>query len=386
MSVRRLIVAIDPSELNVTEFCRQHGISTWFFWNLRKRYALEGDSALEPKSRAPHRVANRTPVPIEDAVVAMRKELTETGLDAGPASIAFHLRDLPGVPSPATIWRILTARGFITADPSKAPKRAGRRFQAERANQLWGLDDTGWNLADGTEVKILNVIDDHSRLLVASVAMATCTGAASLAVLADAAATLGWPARFLSDNAKGFCEVLADALALIGVAHTRTRPYHPQTNGKVERFHQTLKRWLSRQPAATMAELQARLDLFRYIYNHQRPHRALDRTTPAHAWTAAPKTGPADRPIGQPSRTYTGTVRNGRLHVGHRYHISVGADHNDQPALTIVTGLNCHVFIHGRLARHLTLDPTRKPQPLYNQPGKPRQPPSRGKTRDTHEG
>ena len=113
-------------------------------------------------------------------------------------------------------------------------------------------------------MKILNVIDDHSRLLVASNAMMTCTGAATLAVIAAAAAVLGWPARFLSDNARAFRSVLADALRHVGVGAGHSRPYHPQTCGKVERFHQTLKRWLAKQPrAATIDELQAQLDLFR---------------------------------------------------------------------------------------------------------------------------
>src|SRR5689334_13206617 len=122
MSLRRLVVEVDVDSLNVAQFCRDHAISTWFFWDLRRRYAAEGEVALEPRSRAPKRVANKTPVAIEDLVVAKRKELDDAGLDAGPATIRFHLRRVKGVPSEATIWRILSARGFIVADPSKAPK------------------------------------------------------------------------------------------------------------------------------------------------------------------------------------------------------------------------------------------------------------------------
>ena len=257
MTIRRAIVESDPSTFNVTQFCKDHGVSTWFFWDLRRRHRA-GDIVLEPKSRAAHTVANKTPANVEEAIVAERKRLTDEGLDAGPASIACYLADVAGLPSEATIWRILRARGFIVEDPSKRPKRTHRSFTAERANECWQLDDTGWELVDGTAVKILNVLDDHSRLLVASSAMATCTGAATLAVLAAAAAVLGWPARFLSDNAKAFRSVLADALRHVGVAAGHSRPYHPQTCGKVERFHQTLKRWLAAQPpAATIDELQA---------------------------------------------------------------------------------------------------------------------------------
>src|SRR5215204_2983855 len=115
MSVRRAIIEADLAGLNVTEFCGAHGVSRWFFYDLRRRHCLEGDVVLEPKSRAPHHPAGRTRADVEDAIVAKRKELDDAGLDCGAATIAFHLRDLPGVPSECTIWRILTARGQIVA-------------------------------------------------------------------------------------------------------------------------------------------------------------------------------------------------------------------------------------------------------------------------------
>ena len=374
MSLRRTIVEVDPEGLNVTKFCAQHGVSTWFFWDLRRRYRAEGEVALEPRSRAPHVVANKTPASVEDAIVAKRKELVDAGLDAGAATIAFHLRGLGGVPSESTIWRILKARGFIDDNPSKAPKRSRRSFTAERANDCWQLDDTQWELATSEIVKILNVIDDHSRLLLASTATVNCTGTFALDTLTDAAAVLGWPARFLSDNARAFRHVLATALAELGIAAGHSRPYHPQTNGKVERFHQTLKRWLARQPtAATVEELQVQLDIFRHIYNHQRPHRSLDRQFPAQVWADAPKSGPASRPI-TPTEIYRNKIHAGRVEIGHhRYGITVGAAYNGDHALTIITGTACHIFIDGQLVRALTLDPARRTQPLYDRPGRPTQ-------------
>jgi transposase InsO family protein len=374
MSLRRTIVEIDTSTVNVTEFCRSHGVSTWFFWDLRRRHAQLGDIVLEPASRAPKQVANKTPLEVEDAIVRARKELLDAGLDAGADSIEFHLRDLDGLPSRSTIWRILRARGWVTPEPRKAPRSSGRSFCAERANDCWQLDDTSWELADGSPVKILDVIDDHSRLAVASVAMTTCTGAAALAVVAEAATVIGWPARFLSDNARAFRHVLADALAPMGIAAGHSRPYHPQTNGKVERFHQTLKRWLTRQPpAATIPELQAQLDLFRLIYNHHRPHRSLERRFPAQVWTHAPKSAPSDRPIDTPTEIHHGIVRDGQIHITHRYRITLGAAYNRQRGLAVITGTNCHVFIDGRLIRHLTLNPARRSQALHHRPGRPRQ-------------
>lgn len=374
MSVRRLIVEVSTDGLNVQRFCAEHGVSTWFFYDLRRRYRDHGEAALEPRSRAPRVVANKTSAEIEEAIVAKRKELSEAGLDEGAESIAFHLRDLPGVPSPSTIYRILKARGFVVPEPAKAPKRSRHRFNAERANECWQLDDTRWELADGTEVKILNVVDDHSRLLVVSTAMAACTGAATLAALAEAAMVLGWPARFLSDNAGAFRHVLADALRPLGVAAGHSRPYHPQTNGKVERFHQTLKKWLRRQPSTqTVAELQHQLDQFRALYNHHRGHRSIDRRFPAEVWATAPKAGPADRPLHPPTAVHHSTVTNGTFSAGN-YMISVGAAHNHQAALTVITGLACHVFIDGQLIRGFTINPTRRVQPLHTRPGRPRLP------------
>jgi transposase InsO family protein len=371
VSLRRAIVEADVAGLNVTAFCRDHQISTWFFWDLRRRHRAEGGTVLEPKSRAPSRVANKTPAAVEDAIVAERKRLTEAGLDAGAETIAFHLAALEGLPSPSTIWRILRARGFVEAQPAKAPKRTMRSFTAERANDCWQLDDTTWELADTSAVKILNVVDDHSRLLVASAAAPACTGAFALVTVAGAAAVVGWPARFLSDNATAFRFSLAEALGAIGVGHGHSRPHHPQTNGKVERFHQTLKRWLARQPrTATIAELQAQLDCFRHLYNHQRPHRSIGRRFPAEVWAAAPKSGPPAHPLGAPTSVHHATVLGSMVRLS-RYRITVGAVYDGQPATVIVTGTACHVFVDGHLVRQLTLDPTRKDQTLYTRRGHP---------------
>lgn len=371
MSLRRAIVEVDTKTVNVAEFCRCHGISRVTFYDVRRRYDAEGEVGLAPKSRAPSHPAGRTSDAVQDAIVAKRKELDDAGWDGGPESIAFYLRDLPGVPSVSTIWRILKARGVITAQPAKAPKSAGRSFTAERANECWALDDTDWVLGDGTAVKILNVEDDHSRYCVASTAMLSCTGAATLAVLAAAAAWLGWPARFWSDNAQAFKATLATALAPIGVIASHSRPHHPQGNGKIERFHQTLQKWLTKQPtAATIDELQQQLDRFRDYYNTKRPHRALRRRTPAEVWTDALKDGPSTRPLGTPTTVHHTLVSHGRCYTG-RWAITIGAQHDGQRALAVITGTAGHVFIDGHLVRQLTIDPTKRSQPLHQRTGRP---------------
>lgn len=372
MSLRRLVVEADASSLNVSEFCSEHGISRWFFYDLRRRHAVEGDAVLEPKSRAPRRVANKTPVGVENEIVRVRKQLQDQGHDAGAESIWCELVGLEGLPSPSTVARILRRGGFIVPDPSKAPKHAHRRFTAERANECWQLDDTFWELADGATVKILNVVDDHSRLLVASTATLNSTGAFALSTLGQAATVLGWPERVLSDNAGPFRDVLGSALRALGVSPKHSRPYHPQTCGKVERFHQTLKQWLAKQPPAhTAEELQQHLDAYRQHYNHRRSHSSVGQRTPASVWATAPKSGPSAQPLGEPTSLYEGIVRESALWCGKRWRISVDRKHNGQHATAIITGLACHVFIEGRLVRHLPLDPTRTSQPLHPTMGRP---------------
>jgi len=376
MSLRKLIVEVDPSGLNVTEFCAQHEVSTWFFYDLRRRYARDGEAVLEPRSRAPKTVANRTAGWIEDEIVRLRKKLADDGWDNGAETIWTRLHDeLPSgthIPSVSTVYRILDRRGFITPEPKKAPKHAYRTFTAERANECWQIDDTEYELAGGIEVKIITMVDDCSRLCPELKAVETVNGEAVFDAFTTATERYGWPTRFLADNAKVYKISLAEAVAPMGVDHRHGRPYHPQTQGKVERFHLTLHKWLQAQPkAASLEELQTQLDRFRYAYNHQRKHRTIGRKTPASVWEQAPKTGPSDRPLGATTHIHRVTVTNGVCHINKRYSITVGAAHNHQQATVIITGLTCHVFITGQLTRQLQLDPTRRYQPLYDRPGRP---------------
>jgi transposase InsO family protein len=366
MSVRRLVVQVDAGGVNVRQFCAEHGISTWFFYALRRRHAA-GDG-IEPRSRAPRRVANRTRGEVEDLIVEIRKELVEAGLDAGPATIRFHLeRRGVAVPSESTIWRVLSRRGFVVPDPSKAPRRASKRFVAERANECWQTDDTIWELVDGTGVKIVNVIDDCTRVLVASRAVPSATAAALFAAFTHAAGEWGWPERVLCDNAKAHRFGLTTALGELGVAVGHSRPYHPQTCGKVERLHQTLKCWLTAHDrAATLPELQTQLDTFRDVYNHHRPHRSLDRQIPAEVWRTTPRSGPGTLALATPTTIHrVNADHNGVVWAGRRYSIALGTRHAHTHATIIITGRACHVFVAGNLARRLTLDPTRRHQPLH---------------------
>jgi transposase InsO family protein len=226
----------------------------------------------------------------------LRKQLIGAGLDAGAHTIAWHLeREGPTPPSPSTIWRILVRRGFVTPEPRKRPKSSYVRFEADQPNERWQADTTHWQLADHTDIEICNIIDDHSRLTIASVARTSFKAADIVEVFTDAFAVYGLPASVLTDNAaiftgtpRGRGQVALEKLcATLDIRLHHSRAYHPQTCGKVERLHQTMKKWLTAtDPAPTIGDLQTQLDTFTEVYNHHRPHRAINRRTPATAYTA----------------------------------------------------------------------------------------------------
>lgn len=374
VSVKRLLVEVDVSTVNVSELCAAHGVSRTFFYELRKRHRVEGEAAFELGSRAPKHVANKTPAVIEDQIIRVRKELDDDGLDAGAETIHWHLvaAGVAGLPSVSTIWRILKRRGFVVDDPSKAPKKTSRSFEAGRANEMWQIDGTTIELADGTEVKAINIIDDGSRVWVRGLAAYAETADAALRAVCEGGDRWGFCERVLSDNGSAF-KSIEGALAALGVAVSHSRPYHPQTCGKVERFHQTLKKWLSKQPAAeTLEDLQTLLDQFAVIYNHERPHRANGRKTPVDQFNNMAKAGPADRPLNTPTRIYHGVVSaNGMISAGMKIAISLGNAHANRPATTVITGLNTHVFINGQLVRTLTINPNKRVQALHPRRGRP---------------
>jgi transposase InsO family protein len=344
MSMARLVITAVVLEGRAkSEVARDYGVSRRWVQKLAARYAAEGEAAFERRSRRPCASPQRTPAAVEDEIVALRKTLEGQGLDAGAATIGWHLAQRHGhVPAVSTIWRVLSRRGFVVAQPHKRPRCSYIRFEADQPNERWQADITHWRLADGTDVEILNQLDDHSRLAVGSHARTTFKAADIVVCFGDATATYGLPAGLLTDNGAVFTAAhrgrgwvaLERELAGLGVRLRHSRPYHPQTCGKVERFHQTQKRWLARQPrAVTVAELQAQLDDFRDTYNSRRPHRALERRTPLDAYNARPKAIPAGHPLVIPSHF---RVRHDKIdkagivtlrHNSRLHHIGVGRPH-----------------------------------------------------------
>jgi transposase InsO family protein len=390
MSLAELvIVSVKVEGRSKSEVAREYKISRYWVQQLVKRYEAEGEAAFLPRSRAPHTNPRAINAELEDQIIRLRKELSKKGLDAGAETIRTHLQraEVPRVPSVSTIWRILTRRGFVTPQPRKRPKRAGTRFQAAQPNERWQADTTHWQLADGTGVEILNILDDHSRLNLLSKARPTTTGADVVAGFRTAFKRYGIPASVLTDNGaiftgtprRGGRVALEIELDLLGVRFHHSRPYHPQTCGKVERFHQTQKKWLTAQPApATLADLQHQLDWFRRYYNTVRPHRAVNRRTPQQAYQARPKATPAKPSIPVHYRVRRDkTDATGVVTLRYRSqlrHIGLGREHANQRILMLVADQYVRAVDAetGELLRELTIDPAKDYQPLGRPPGPPK--------------
>jgi putative transposase len=300
----------------VSTFCAEHGISRKSFYELRKRVKAEGPAAvLEPKSRRPRSSPSKLTDQVKVQAVAVRAALEASGLDHGPISVHDKMRamGLDPVASTASLARIFREAGVARLEPRKKPRSSWRRFVYPAPNACWQLDATEYVLTGGRTCVIFQLIDDHSRYAVASHVASGETAKDAIAVFDKAVAGHGVPQRLLSDNGlalnpsrRGLVGQLVAHVAALGTEAITGKPYKPTTQGKNERFHQTLFRYLDKQPLAdTLAELQAQVDAFDAIYNTQRPHQGLPgRITPLAAWQATPTADPPrpkpDRPVYAP--------------------------------------------------------------------------------------
>lgn len=362
----------------VTTLCTQLGISRQTFYKYRRRWQADGPAGLVERSRAPRWSPHAISVEVEDEIVRLRKTLV---VDNGAQMIAYHLqRGGWPVPAVSTIHRVLVRRGLVTPQPHKRPRSAGRRFVWPHPNDCWQIDATLWALADGQDVWIMDVLDDHSRLLVAAQVCPGPTGAAAWDALCRGAARWGLPAHVLSDNGACFtsrCQPTNAGgktdferhLRALGIRQILSSPGHPQTCGKLERSHQTTKRWLAVQPAAANAQdLQADLNRWMHHYNHQRPHRALAGATPAQAWHATPRAQPGAPIADQPDADTRTVTKNGVINY-RSVIIGIGRHLAGAPTLVVSRGDTLTVFGPGGLLRHLTLQPGQRTYPTGRRPG-----------------
>ncbi|MGH3377676.1 MAG: IS481 family transposase [Actinoallomurus sp.] len=393
MSKARLVImALVVERQSVAEVAERHGVHRSWVYRLRARYEVEGEVAFEPRSRRPKTSPRATPAVTVELVVRLRKELAGAGLDAGADTIGWHLEHHHDTRlSRATVHRILTRAGAVTPAPKKRPRSSYLRFEADQPNECWQADFTHYRLATGAGVEILSWLDDHSRCALSVTSHHRVTGSIVLATFRGTVAVYGVPASTLTDNGmvfttrysggKGGRNGFETELRRLGVAQINGAPNHPQTQGKVERFQQTLKHWLTAQPTqpATLAELRALLDAFVEVYNQHRPHRSLPhRATPATAYTARPKAGPGDRTGDSHDRVRVDRVdKSGKItlrHGGRLYSVGIGRTHARTRVLILAQDLQMRVInaTTGELLRALELDPTKRYQPTGRPPGHPR--------------
>jgi transposase InsO family protein len=345
---RVAVLKVISKQATAEEAATEIGISRRHLQRLLARYREGGLEALEPRSRRPKTNPNQTSERVRKRVIELRLQLRGDGLDAGALTIAWHLgQEGLRPPSDSTIRRILHAEGLIEPQPRKRPRSSYTRFEAAQPNETWQSDSTHWRLADGSDVEILNWLDDHSRYLLSCSAHQPVDGETVVSSLLEAVERFGPPASTLTDNACVYTARFTGGrngfeylLAALGIRQKNGSPGHPQTQGKIERFHQTLKRWLAARPAAQdLAELQLQLEAFGEDYNERRPHRALGRRTPGEAYRATPKALPAGRSAGTHYRLRYDRVdgqgkvsfrRGGRMH-----HLGIGRTHCAKPVLAL---------------------------------------------------
>jgi putative transposase len=360
---------------NVVRWCRDNGVAVRTFYRHRARVQAEG--VWRERSRRPHRSPAAACPDLDAWICQLRAELgPDNGADYirdALAEIAARTHPPWAVPSRSTINRVLARHDLLDRNPAKRPRSSWRRFAYARPRDCYQIDATTVVLADGSRVVVFDVLDDCTRLLVACHAAPAETAPAAVAAITRAVTAYGAPALVLCDNGAAFTSRLthpgtqpsrfARTVHAWGSRPIHSSPYHPQTCGKVERHHQTLKKWLTGQPPpATLADLQRLLDTYQDHYNHHRRHSAHPgRATPHQAWTDAPSLGgPSAPPVQTEATLYRCTVYPTGAISFANHRTSVGRTH----AGTTVTAIcdHDHATIYhpnGQPLGRLHLDPTK---------------------------
>jgi transposase InsO family protein len=386
MAELRLEVLLEAERtgVTVTEVCRRYGISRQTYYRYRRRYLAEGLAGLEDRSRRPSEPANQISVELEVRICEMRKDHPRWGARRIRAELTRAGVEAPAV---STIHQVLRRNGLVATGPRRGPK-ADQRFEREISNDLWQIDATEIPLGNGTKGWGINLLDDHSRYLLAAVAGPGATGELAWDTFELAASRYGLPRQVLSDNGLIFTgrlhgvEVMFEtSLRDLGVELINSAPYHPQTLGKLERFHRTLKEWLADQgPASDVDHLQELLDGFRFHYNRQRPHQGIGDATPAERYGLEPIDAniirfPDPTVMTEPDYPPGAFVRKvgSSGNFGFRGKlIQVGSRYAGAAVRVVEVEHLIHVYHGDTLIRVLTIDPNR-----YYQPKPGREPPIR---------
>lgn len=365
----------------VAEVCLRHGISRASFYRYRRRFLQQGWEGLEPRSRRPRASPARMEAALEAEICTLRRRHPRFGA----RRIRAELRRA-GVEPPATstIHQVLRRNHLVAPQPPRR-RKASRRFEREAPNDLWQIDATQVVLADEREAWVLDCLDDHARLLLHALACQSPSGDAAWRCFTSAAAEYGLPRQLLSDNHLSFTgrlfghEVAFERrLRELGVELLNAAPAHPQTLGKLERFHRTLKEWLEDEgPARDLDELQALLDRFRTHYNEERPHQGIGDQTPAERYRGsaraglleAPALAPGEEPRYPPRAIVRAVASNGVFAYGGS-HINIGVRFAGAQVRIVEAGELVHVYYGEELVRSLAPDLSRRYQRLDKRRGR----------------
>lgn len=333
MEIKQEFIALaSQAGANRRELCRRFGISPTTGYVLLKRHAQEGPSGLTGRSRRPHSSPWQTDAVLEQAVLQVRTEHPTWG----GRKIARRLCDLGlgAVPSPSTVTAILHRHGCIGEQASLAAQH-WKRFEHEQPNALWQMDFKGDFHTTRARCHALTLLDDHSRYSLAVQACPDVRGDTVMPHLERVLQRYGLPARINVDNGAPWgtprqpdnsLSSLAVWLIRLGIRLSHSTPYHPQTNGKIERLHQTLKKdVLNGRTFVDLTHAQQAFEHWRHTYNHVRPHDSLELDTPARHYNASARSYPAALPpIEYPEGDLIVTVGwNGEVRLNkHRFKVS----------------------------------------------------------------
>lgn len=385
MEVRLAVAAfeaVDDGTASVSQVCRQLGISRDTFYRYRARVEVEGFAGLLPRSSRPLTSPNQTSPEVVSAIVAARARLIEQGWDHGARSIQSRLvRAEVAVPSPRTVHRVLVRQGLVEPAPAKRPRSSFKRFEHPAPNGCWQLDGTAWALADGSPVCILRLVDDHSRLILATRAAPAETTEHAWALMQTALARHGRPVMLLSDGGSAFTSrrtsggisIFEQRVREHGINPVVSSPSHPQTCGKKERDWQPVKRWLAaHRMARDLSELQRLLDCYDVLFNTERPHQGINGATPAERYHATAKAQPQPGPRPAPVSYKDKPVRPGGLvDLGNKFRICIGHHWTGATVTVVRDNLDVAILHDAKLIKRLIIDPTRRIQVSGLKRGRP---------------
>ena len=286
----------------MSQLCQEYGISRKTGYKWLKRYQEEGEDGLSDRSRRPKHSPRQTAAEVEENVLTLRKQHPAWGgrkLNARLKAVGKEQ-----VPSPSTITAILKRNECITEEESRK-RRAYKRFEKERPNEMWQMDFKGYFKIKGQECHPLTILDDYSRYLVGLKACQNQQRETVEAHLSEIFRQYGMPESILTDNAgpwgpasgQLYYTKLSVWLMRLGIGVVRSRPYHPQTLGKDERLHRSLnEEVITRQSFSSFQDCQMSFDHWQQVYNTQRPHEALKLEPPVSRFQPSPRKFPETLP------------------------------------------------------------------------------------------